>query len=58
MTAGRLLAQAGRLGVPWSLRPDVNLLWFVFSAGIGVLFGYFRERRAAHMDPIETLRPE
>jgi putative ABC transport system permease protein len=30
----------------------------VFSAGIGVLFGYFPARRAAQMDPIEVLRHE
>jgi len=46
------------MGVPYIFNPSVNLLSFVFSAAIGVLFGYFPARRAAQMDPIEALRHE
>ncbi len=49
---------AGVMGVPFLFDPMINLLSFVFSAGIGVLFGYFPARRAAQMDPIEALRHE
>jgi putative ABC transport system permease protein len=46
------------MGVPFLFDPTINLLSFVFSAFIGVLFGYFPARRAARMDPIEALRHE
>ncbi len=49
---------ASVMNVPYVFDPTINLLSFVFSAGIGVLFGYFPARRAAQMDPIEALRHE
>jgi putative ABC transport system permease protein len=54
--ASVLLAQV--MGVPFVFDPSINLLSFVFSAAIGVVFGYFPARRAARLDPIEALRHE
>jgi putative ABC transport system permease protein len=58
IATGASIVGAQWMGVPYLFDPTINLLSFVFSAGIGVLFGYFPARRAAQLDPIEALRHE
>jgi hypothetical protein len=36
--------------VPYLFNPQINVLPFLFSAAIGVLFGYFPAHRAARLD--------
>ena len=58
LATGASVVLAGVMDVPYLFSPGVNVLSFVFSAGIGVVFGYFPARRAARMDPIDALRHE
>ncbi|HSO09003.1 MAG TPA: ABC transporter permease [Desulfoprunum sp.] len=49
---------AGLMRVPYLFDPGINLLSFLFSAVICVIFGFFPARRAAGLNPIDALRHE
>jgi putative ABC transport system permease protein len=55
---GASIGLAALIEVPFVFDPMINIVSFVFAAGMGIVFGYYPASRASRLDPIDALRHE
>ncbi|KLE32305.1 ABC transporter permease [Aurantiacibacter gangjinensis] len=58
LALGLSVMLAGAIDLPFIFNPAVNVMSFVFSAVMGIIFGYYPAHRASKLDPIDALRHE
>jgi putative ABC transport system permease protein len=49
---------SAKMSWPTLTSPDSIIVAFVFSAAVGIFFGFYPARKASHLDPIDALRYE
>ncbi len=58
LALGLCVGLAQIIQVPFNFNLQINIIAFLFSAAVGILFGYTPARRAARLNPIDALRHE